>query len=562
MSLKNLRIGFRLAIMAVVFIVITDGSNMHSLKDISEIKEGLRTVYEDRAVPLGRLSEVLDNLHRIRQRVLQIVSTVSDDDLKKFLGEIDGFDATIDGNLKAYLAKDMRPDEKVMADKFIEELANYRAIRNKVLDAAKIKDFAGAKGLADTKGGPALAPALTSVRNLIKYQIEQAKVEDEKAVAAYAESVTDITVLSVFMFLFGTGMAWGITRSVTVPVSRMIKVMNVLADGNTNVEVFGVDRKDEVGDIAKAVEIFKHNAIEKKRLETEAELAKQNAEAERRASLTQLADTFERDVSGVVSSVSGSAAMMERSAHDLAEESEQANHKATAVAAASEEAAANVQAVASATEELTSSVEEINRQVNESARATRSAVKTAGETTAVINGLASAAARIGEVVNLINDIAAQTNLLALNATIEAARAGDAGKGFAVVANEVKSLATQTAKATDEIAQQIGAVQGETKKAVEAIQQVSASIECVNGISSAIASAVQQQSAATREIARNVSEAAHGTQDVSANIVGVSSAVKQALQSSADVLKVSQQLSKDSAAMKGKLTEFVSTVRRG
>jgi methyl-accepting chemotaxis protein len=274
----------------------------------------------------------------------------------------------------------------------------------------------------------------------------------------------------------------------------------------------------------------------------------------------EMADNFESNVKTVVESVASASTEMEMSARTLSDTAEQTSGQSTAVAAASEEASTNVQTVAAAAEQLAQSVEEVGRQVQQSSNIARNAVDQAQKTNEEVEGLASAAEKIGEVVGLINDIASQTNLLALNATIEAARAGEAGKGFAVVATEVKSLADQTATATDEISSQIGAIQSATEHAVEAIKGISGTINELSEISAAIASAVEEQSAATREIAQSVEQAAAGTADVSQNITGVTSGAQQTGDAASQVLEAASELSKQAETLRGQVDGFLLEVR--
>ncbi|MDA9528412.1 methyl-accepting chemotaxis protein, partial [Bradyrhizobium sp. CCBAU 25338] len=291
--------------------------------------------------------------------------------------------------------------------------------------------------------------------------------------------------------------AFGVAFAVTRPIQRITTEMGILAQGDTSVVVSGTERKDEIGAMAQAVQVFKTNAIEVERLKAEqVEAERRNAE-QRKQDMIRLADDFEGAVGQIIGTVSSASTQLEASASTLTGTAERSQQLATTVASASEEASTNVQSVASATEEMASSVGEISRQVQESARMAGDAVGQARATTERVSELSKAASRIGDVVELINTIAGQTNLLALNATIEAARAGEAGRGFAVVASEVKALAEQTAKATGEIGQQISGIQAATNDSVGAIKEISSTIERLSEISSAIAAAVEEQGAATQ-----------------------------------------------------------------
>ena len=351
-----------------------------------------------------------------------------------------------------------------------------------------------------------------------------------------------------------------VARSVTGPLQRMTVAMNDLAGGNLAVEVPGVGRGDEVGEMAKAVEIFKSNAVARQALEVEQREAETRATSGRKADMNKMANDFEAAVGQIVEAVSSASSQLELSAGTLTTTAERAQELTTAVAAASEEASSNVQSVASATEEMASSVNEISRQVQESARMANDAVDQARVTNDRVSELSKAATRIGDVVELINTIAGQTNLLALNATIEAARAGEAGRGFAVVASEVKALAEQTAKATGEIGQQITGIQAATQELVNAIQAISGTIEKLSEISSTIAAAVEEQGAATQEISRNVQQASAGTQQVSSNITDVQRGASETGSASSQVLAAAQSLSGDSNRLKLEVGRFLDSVR--
>jgi len=350
-----------------------------------------------------------------------------------------------------------------------------------------------------------------------------------------------------------------ISRSMTIPLEALTGTMRELAAGNLGVAIPGLRRRDEIGAMAAAVEVFKANGLEVLRLakqQDEDRAAKEN----RARAVEELVKKFEASAAKLAQSLSGSATELKGTAQSMSSAASQATSQASSVEAAAAQATANVETVASAAEELTSSINEISRQVSESARISTEASEETSRTNERVQGLASAADRIGEVVKLINDIASQTNLLALNATIEAARAGDAGKGFAVVAGEVKNLANQTGRATEEIGQQIAAVQEETRRTVEAIRGISAVIDQVREISAGIATAVEQQGAATREIARNVEEAARGTSEVSSNIGGVTESAQTTRDSADQILHAAGTLATESETLRAEVTRFLSDVR--
>jgi methyl-accepting chemotaxis protein len=366
-----------------------------------------------------------------------------------------------------------------------------------------------------------------------------------------AASLVLLLTLAVSMF---------VARGVTVPLRRMTVVMKELAGGKLDVEVPGIGRHDEVGEMAEAVEVFKSNAVARQGLEAEQKETESRAVARRKADMYKMADDFEGAIGEIIETVSSASSQLETSAATLTATAERGQELTTMVAAASEEASTNVQSVASATEEMTSSVNEISRQVQESARMAGEAVDQTRKTNDRVSELSKAAARIGDVVELINNIAGQTNLLALNATIEAARAGEAGRGFAVVASEVKALAEQTAKATGEIGLQISGIQSATNESVDAIKEINGTIERLSEISSTIAAAVEEQGAATQEISRNVQQAAQGTMQVSSNITDVQRGASETGSASSLVLSAAQSLSGDSARLKLEVGKFLNSVR--
>jgi methyl-accepting chemotaxis protein len=389
---------------------------------------------------------------------------------------------------------------------------------------------------------------------------DQQRLEAESD-AIVGETERLIMMLAVGGLLLGGTLALLLGKGISGPMTAMCKAMRELAGGKFDVVLPGLGRQDELGEMASAVEEFKVQAVAKAERDATAQDAHNKASsAARRAELIRFADDFETAVGAIVSNVSASAVQLESAAGVLTRTAETTQSLSSQVAGASEEASSNMQSVAAATEELSTSVDEIGRRVRESNRIAEAAVLQAQQTDGRIGKLSRAAQQIGDVVKLITAIAEQTNLLALNATIEAARAGEAGRGFAVVASEVKSLASQTAKATDEISSHISGMQGATQESVAAIKEIGGTIAQVSNIASTIASAVEQQSSATQEIARSVQNVAQGTQEVAANIMEVNRGATETGSASEDVLNSARTLSIESTRLREELNRFMANIR--
>ena len=465
--------------------------------------------------------------------------------------------------------------------------ASFQALRKTIEQLEKVSVNAGFKAeLDDVKAlVPAYEAAFKSgeeideeIGKLVHEEIagaseeiiaeaEKIKSAAEATEARIAGEITSIVTqsewtaigFSVIGFVLGLTIAWIIGRGISSPVRSLAAVMLRLSNGERDVPVIGANRKDEIGEMAGALQIFKENMIAAEKLRAEQQV-EQDRQIERARRMGEEVARFDKVIAEVVNAVSSAATELQGTAQSLAATAEQTAQQSNTVAAAAEEMTQNVSTVASATEELSASIHEISSQVTESTRIVSQAVHQADDTNGRVRQLAEAAQKIGAVVTLINDIAGQTNLLALNATIEAARAGEAGKGFAVVASEVKQLATQTARATEEIATQVRAIQESTESSAGAIQNITQTINRVNEISTAIASAVEEQGAATQEISRNVQQAAAGTSEVTTNVLGVTEASQQTSAASTQVLSAANELSRYGETLRSEVNSFLHTVR--
>jgi methyl-accepting chemotaxis protein len=453
------------------------------------------------------------------------------------------------------------PERRATNTQIRTAVDGYGRAAGQVLDLAQAGNSERARAQSNTASREARLTVvrLTDERVHANEEALARKVEavDRVAADAFTTLVVEAAVGSAALL---AAMAWIVIGFVVRPLARITAMMDAVAGGDLDRTVEGAARKDEIGSLARSLEAFRAKGLELRRMEAEAEAVKQAAEAERKAALARMADAFEANVGTIVETVSSASTQLQATAQSMSAATEETARQSTVVAAASEQATANVQTVAVASEELAASIREIARQVATSTQIAGSAVERATDTSGRVTALAESARRIGEVVGLIQSIASQTNLLALNATIEAARAGEAGKGFAVVASEVKALAQQTAKATEEIGNQIGAIQSATDETVGAIDAIAGVIRDMDQIATAIAAAVEEQASATDEISRNVQQAAAGTTEVSTNIVGVNQAANEAGVASNDVLGASGELARMAADLRTEMDRFLNGVR--
>jgi methyl-accepting chemotaxis protein len=450
-------------------------------------------------------------------------------------------------------------EEQKLATAFSQSLEDYAAGSTAAMDLAKKGDRAGAMALFQGD----LLQRMSHVRETMKadvdYNARAGKAEGEEGTAVYASARLWIIGALILATVVSALAGFAVIRAVAAPIAALTAAMRRLAEHDMTTEIAGRDRKDEIGAMAGAVQVFKENMAQADQLTAEKEAERVQRE-KRSTVLDALLRGFETKAAELVGLVSSAATELESTARSMSATAGQTTQQAASVATAAEQASAGVQTVAASAEELSSSISEITRQVAQSSKIAEKAVSDARRTDATVRALAEGAQRIGTVVELIRNIAGQTNLLALNATIEAARAGDAGKGFAVVASEVKGLAGQTAKATEEIAAQITQLQTETTQAVEAIKSITAVIEEVSSIATAIASAVEEQGAATNEIARNVQQTAESTREVTSTIAGVSEGAAGTGLAADQVLSAAGELSRQAETLSAEVGGFVSSVR--
>ena len=459
---------------------------------------------------------------------------------------------------KAYEPLITSADERALYDEFSASWAEYLAGVKEVLVLSRKSEDKEARSL-HAKASLAGVHADETLQKDVLLNNKGAEAAVKQAAEGFDGAIKMVLASLLLAMIVGIGAAILLVRDVSAGVKSIVAPMQALGDGDLTAQVPHQGETTEIGAMADSLQVFKQALIAKKAAD-EAAAVDAQAKIERGRRVDGITRDFEQMIGGIVTTVSSASTQLEASAGTLTSTAERARELTTIVAAASEEAATNVQSVALATEEMTSSITEIGRQVQESARMANGAVDQARKTNDRVGALSKAAARIGDVVELINTIAGQTNLLALNATIEAARAGDAGRGFAVVASEVKALAEQTAKATGEIGQQITGIQAATEESVNAIKEISGTIEKLSEISSTIASAVEEQGAATQEISRNVQQAARGTQQVSSNITDVRRGAGETGSASSQVLSAAQSLSGESHRLKLEVGKFLNSVR--
>ncbi len=559
-SFANLKLVYKLLI-PVSFLVITLGAVLWTAQSgFFELHEAANAIVEK---PAARQALVLTAIGDINEASLLEKNIILSDDEAEMKAYQERYKTSLAKSLTAVdrlIGLSDTPERRAANETLRNSFLEFQRVADKSIAFALQKDDVAALKVSRGELREARAKSMKVAR-------ERVQIADEDITQAKANigKLENSVLMRLYIFA-GVGLTVSlglltaiITLLVVRPLAAMVGSMQHLAAGDLTIDVQGTSRKDEIGTLARSLQVFKDNAVEGKRLAAE-QASEQVMKEQRTVRLEGLVREFEAKVGAMVGLLAAGSTELEATAQSMSSTAARTNAQAGTVAAAAEEASMGVGTVAAAAEELSASIGEISRQVSQSSKITGQAVLDARRTDAIVQALAQGAERIGHVVGLITNIAGQTNLLALNATIEAARAGDAGKGFAVVASEVKGLASQTAKATEEISAQITQIQSSTKEAVDAIRAITGTIEEVSSIAVSIAAAVEQQGAATAEIARNVQQTARSAQDVTANIGGVSQAATETGQAAGQVLSAAADLSRQAEQLTSEVGGFIAEVR--
>ncbi len=555
-TLANLKIRTKVlsALGLVLFLVL--GVSLTAINRLSAINDEAADIRDNWLPSTGTQGQLLSALEDFRVFEARYVFADGDSERQQMGAEVSKRLQAVERLRAAYepLITPGTDDVKFM-HAFDIAWTDHKQIESRYLGNSK----ANPRDLFAEQNGKSFQDAAAALQSDLDFNAAEGKKAADRGAAIYATTkMFMLGVIGIAVVVCGL-LAYAMISTISVPIALLTQAMTRLARSEWGTEVPGTERTDELGEMANAINVLKTNGVTAEGLVAE-KAAEQAAREQRAARLDTLTGTFEMKAGELVGQVSSAATELQATAQSMTGTAGQVTQQATNVAAAAEQASANVQTVAAASEQLASSIAEISSQVAQSAKVAGKALEDARRTDSVVQALAEGAQKIGEVVGLINNIAGQTNLLALNATIEAARAGDAGKGFAVVASEVKNLATQTGKATDDIARQIAQIQTATKDAVVSIQGIGATIGEISEIAAAIAAAVEEQGSATKEIARNVQQAAAGTQEVSSNIVGVSQGANETGEAATQVLGAAGELSRQAEQLRGEVGLFIAGVK--
>jgi len=556
----GISIAAKLGLCLAALVLLIAATSGLSLAELGRIESAAAQLRDTRIPATDALGRIGINFMRQRVNAVRLITADTPALRAEVADQIAKRDALLAAQYARYEALPLTQPEREAYAAFRQHVATYAEQQREAVAKAEAGDVAGGQRIYNTVMSDSIRAIMADWEKLVALNGDGSQASGTLIAQTYDAAKRNVLALAGLALLVALGAFVLVTRGVSGPLRKIAAVTQRLAAGDAEVAISGQERRDEIGALAGSVVVFRDNLVRARALEAETALARADAETQRRAATRAMADAFEQAVGGIVGGVSAAATELEATARTLTGSATEASGQSGTVAGAASDAAANVNTVAAAAEELGSSVQEIGRQVSSSAELARVAVAEATNTVALVQDLSGAAAKVGDVVALISGIAAQTNLLALNATIEAARAGAAGRGFAVVATEVKALAEQTARATEEITGQIGRIQSSTGQAASAIDGIGRRIREIDGVASSIAAAVEQQGAATQEIVRNVAEAAAGTGAVTGTIASLAQSAEETGAAAAQVLGAASEMSRQSEHLGAEVARFLATVR--
>jgi methyl-accepting chemotaxis protein len=558
---RNIAIIAKIAVPATIVAVVSIGIVLYASLAVTHLSDTAAALVDQNATRVQLVLQAESSFNSAAVSEKNVILSAADEKAAK--SNIDTYGkataATLDA-INRFEAITRDADQHELIETFRTAVGNRREASAHVFELALAGKVTEAFDYSRGVAAKFRQVAIQAVGKLIDMNVEKMQVARNASVAMAEQTRAWLVIGAAAGLICAFGiLGWIALYQISRPLAYMTGEMTKLAHGDLAIEIEGADRADEVGGLARSLQVFKENAVTARRLEAE-QRQQQVLKEKRQEAIDGYIAAFDEQVCEALDTLSAASTEMHATAGSMAATAEETSMQANAVTAASEQASANVQTVAAATEQLHGSTNEISRQVTQSAQFASTAVIEADRTNATIQGLAETAQKIGEVVSLIQNIASQTNLLALNATIEAARAGEAGRGFAVVASEVKALANQTAKATEDISTQIAAIQGETGAAVDAIKAIGGTIRKMNEIASAIAAAVEEQGAATRDISQNIQLVAQGTNEVAANIAGVNEAAVETGTAATQVLTAADDLSRQADKLRTNVNGFLDKIR--